>query len=179
MNFREYTNKEFKEILESIIILIDTREQVNSHIKLYLKKNNVKYIDYKLDFGDYSFMVPKNEKLYILDDIYFDKEISLERKGNAEELSGNICEKTDRFKNEFIRANGKMRLLIEDSTYKDISNHNYKTKFPSKSYIGKLHSISESYNCPFFFVDKSNSGEYIYNTFKYYLKNYLKHKINY
>lgn len=171
---KKYTKNEIDTIIKSIVILIDTREKVNSHIKLWLKSNKINYIDYKLNFGDYSFYIPKNEKIGIEEDMYFNNEIAIERKASAEEISGNFTEKSDRFKREFERSNNCLRLLIENTSYSKISKGEYGTKFPPKSFLGKLHSVQENYDCPFIFIDKENSGEYIYNTFKYYLRNKLK-----
>lgn len=175
---REYKEKEIRQILNSIIVLVDTREKVNSHIKMWLKSNKINYIDYTLSFGDYSFMLPKNESLDILEDLYFTEEIAIERKANAEEISGNFTQGRDRFRREFERSNGVLRLLIEDSNYADICEGKYRTEFPKESFVGSLHSFQEQFNCPFFFTDKEHSGKYIYNTFKYYLKNKFKEQTN-
>lgn len=171
---KNYKDKEIKQICNNICILIDRREKVNSHITMWLKHNKIKYEPFTLSFGDYSFYIPANEELGILDDIYFNNIITIERKANAEEISGNLSEGRDRFKREFDRGNSKIRLLIEDSSYSDISEGKYDTKFNSKSFIGSLHSLQEEYNAPFFFTNKEHSGEYIYNTFKYYLRNQFK-----
>jgi len=174
MFIRQYNDKEISMILNSIVLLIDTREKVYSHIKIWLKSNKIDFEVQGLNFGDYSFYIPKNIKLDILDDIRFDSEIVMERKANAEEISGNLTNGRDRFKREFERGNGKIRLLIEDSSYANISEGKYSTKLNPKSFIGSLHSIQEEYDVPFFFTSKEHSGEYIYNTFKYYLRNKLK-----
>ena len=171
---RAYKDKEIKQILNSITVLVDRREKVNSHIKMWLKSNKIKYIDYTLSFGDYSFMIPKNESLDILEDLYFTDEIAIERKAHAEEISGNFTQGRERFKREFERSNGTLRLLIEDTNYANICDGKYKTDFPKESFVGSLHSFQEQYSCPLFFTDKEHSGKYIYNTFYYYLRNELK-----
>lgn len=180
MNFnRAYTEKEINKIINSMVILIDTRDKQISHIIMYLKHNNINYERYTLEFADYSFKIPKNIDLGIEEDLYFYNEIAIERKASAEEISNNFSNCRDRFKREFEKGNNKIRVMIENTTYSDISNHNYDTKFSEKSFIGSLHSFQESYNAPFIFIDKNHSGEYIYNTFKYYLRNKLRNnKIN-
>jgi ERCC4-type nuclease len=173
----EYTDKQIKEIIDSIVILIDSREKVNSHIKMWLKSKKIPFEILKLDFGDYSFYIPKNDKLGIFEDIYFNNELAIERKANAEEISGNFTEERERFEREFTRGCGKIRLLIEDSSYSNICDGEYGTKLNPQSFTGSLHSFQEKYNTPFFFIDKQYSGIYIYNTFKYYLRNQLnKHR---
>ena len=174
---REYSNKDIKQLLDSMIILIDSREKKISHLLMYFKHKKIKYEIYKLDYGDYSFMIPKNESLDILEDIYFNDKIAIERKANAEEISNNFAKGRERFHKEFERSSGNLRLLIEDSTYSDISNGEYNTKFPKESFIGSLHSFQEKYDCPFFFIDKQHSGEYICTSFKYYLKNNINNKL--
>lgn len=171
---RQYKAKEIEKIIKSMVILVDTREKVWSHIKLYFKSKKINLEIYGLNFGDYSFMIPKNEDLGILEDIYFDKEIVIERKANAEEISGNLTNDRERFKREFDRGSSKIRLLIEDSSYSNICDGKYNTEIDPGSFVGSLHSIQEEFNAPFFFTDKEHSGQYIYNTFKYYLRNQLK-----
>ena len=170
----KYTESEQKKILNSIIILVDTREKKFSHIKLYLKHNKIPFEITKLDFGDYSVKIPANKKLGINEDIDFRNEIAVERKANAEEVSGNLTNDRDRIKREFSRGKSKIRFLIEDTSYGDISDHNYNTDMNPDSLLGSLHSIQKEYNNNFFFCDKEHSGKYIYKTFYYFLRNKLK-----
>lgn len=162
--------------MSSIVILVDSREQVNSHIKLWLKSHKINFVVQKLDFADYSFYIPKNIDFEIEEDIYFTNEISVERKANLEELSGNFSTDRERLAREFERHEGHMILMIEDSGYKDIINNNYKSKYPPQSYIGSLHSFSLRYDVPFIFVSKENSAHFIYYTFYYWLRNKLLNK---
>ena len=71
----KYTENEEKELLNSIVILVDTREKVNDHIIQYFEKHEIPYKKKALKNGDYSFYVPKNEKLGIFRDTYFNDEI--------------------------------------------------------------------------------------------------------
>jgi hypothetical protein len=126
-----------------------------------------------MDFGDYSFFIPANEKLSIPRDYYYTNNICIERKGSLDELVGNFSEDRDRIEDEFLRHRGKMFLLIEGSSYKDIYEGNYRSKYSSKSLVGTLHSFSDRYNVPYIFIDKEYSARYIYFTFYYYLRNQL------
>jgi ERCC4-type nuclease len=60
-----FTDKEIKELLSGLVILIDTREQGNSHILKYLESHKITHKKRKLDYGDYSAYLPKNEGLGI------------------------------------------------------------------------------------------------------------------
>lgn len=173
----KYKDSEIDKLLKSIVILIDTREQENSHIKEYFDKKKIKYDIQKLNYGDYSFYIPKNEELGIPRDLYFDGIITIERKGSLEELSGNFTKDRARIEEEFSRKKGKLHLMIEDATYDYIVLHNYNTQYNPKSFIATLKTFEVRYNINTFFVSKRGAGNYIYYTFVYYLREYLKNKI--
>lgn len=172
-NNYKYTESEQKKILSSVTILVDSREQKNQHILSWYDAKKIPYKEYKLDCGDYSFYVPANPELSIHRDTYYDKQVCIERKGTLDELIGNFSERT-RIEDEFLRHKGNMTLLIENSSYKDMYEGNYQSKYNSKSAIGTLHSFSLRYNVPFVFLDASYSAKFIFCHFYYYLKNKLK-----
>lgn len=170
----KYSDKEQKELLNSMIILVDSREKSNQHI---LDLFDIKKIPYKvmgLAQGDYSFYIPADPTLNIDRDIYFDKDVVVERKSGLQELSGNFTNDRDRIKTEFAQFKGSMQLLIESSTYKDLVAGNYNTKYNSSSFIASLHSMSWEYGIPFIFIDKEYSGIYIYTHLRYWLRNLIK-----
>lgn len=169
-----YTDKELKELLKSMVVLVDTREQKNEHLISYWESKKIPYEVMKLDFSDYSFKLPANPELGILKDLYFCDLISCERKGSLEELSGNLTNDRVRIESEFIRSKGKVHLLIENSTYADIINHKYKTEYKPVSFLASLHSFSERYGFSVQFMpDNTYSGQFIYYTFYYFLRNWI------
>ncbi|MBN4074753.1 MAG: hypothetical protein COA82_12610 [Alkaliphilus sp.] len=173
-----YTDTELTQILDSMIIITDSREKKNDHILNYLQKKGIKTKVRKLDYGDYSFLVPANPELGIMRDLSFATTISIERKASLEELSRNLAQDRARFEAELIRAKGKdckFFLMIEDSNYSDIVNHKYKTDYKPKSYVASIITLSLRYNFNINFITKQCAGNYIYHTFYYYLRNYLKH----
>lgn len=170
-----YTDAEIKEILESITIICDTREKVSKHILNYFDKKKIAYVIKKLDYGDYSFYVPKNENLGIMKNISFKDEIAIERKANLEELSGNLAQQRDRFEKELSTYKGKLHLLIENASYHDICEGNYNTDYNKKSYLGSLHSFSNKYAFDIMFMPNNQySGVFIYYTFCYFLRQLIK-----
>ncbi len=169
-----YTDKEIEILLKSIVILIDTREQQNDHILEYLDKKKIKHEKMKLNHGDYSFYIPKDTELGIVRDLYFKDIVSIERKGSLEELSSNFTVGRTNIEEEFTRKNGKMYLMIENATYEDIVKHNYNTQYEPKSFIATLKTYEARYNINTSFVTKGGAGNYIYYTFRYYLREYLK-----
>ena len=55
----KFTDKELKQALNNLTILVDTREQKNEHILDAFNKLKVNYKVQQLDFGDYSCFIPK------------------------------------------------------------------------------------------------------------------------
>lgn len=151
----KYTDIDLKSLLHSITILVDTREQKNDHITNYFEKQGISWKSYKLSYGDYSFMIPANNKLGVIRDLYFDKDFVIERKANLEELSNNLTQGRERLENEFIRANNtKLILVIEDNKYDDIIKHKYNTQYNPKSFIASLMCFLHRYNINTTFIPK-------------------------
>lgn len=170
-----YTDKELDELAKSQVILVDTREKNNSHLLELWDKQKIPYKKKALEQGDYSFMIPANEKLNIPRDLYFDKEIIVERKGSLEEISGNLTSGRDRFEKELALAPPTKVLMIENAEYKDICTGNYKTDYNKKSFLASLHSFWLRYNIPIFFMpDKTYGAVFIKKYFEYYLKEHLR-----
>ncbi len=65
-----YSETELKEILDSMIIIVDTREQKNQHVLDYLRKKKVAIKFKGMKTGDYSAMIPKNDEFGISRDMY-------------------------------------------------------------------------------------------------------------
>ena len=166
--------KQIQEIVESIEIIIDTREQKNSWITDYFDKRGIKYFGKKLNFGDYSFQCKINDEI-----VSFEKEISIERKANLIELSNNFTVKRPQFVKEMERkGDAIMLLLIENNTFKDLLMGKYRSEFHPKSFLASLLSFKYRYNLFIEFLrDKECSGSFIYHNFKYYLQEYLKNML--
>lgn len=171
----KYTDKEKDELIKSMVILVDTREKVNEHIISVFDKNKISHESKALDRCDYSFYIPANEKLGIIRDIYFDKEVAIERKASLEEISNNLTKERDRFEKELALAPKTKVILIENACYEDICTGNYNSQFNKKSFLATIHSFWFRYNVPFFFIkDKTKSAIFIRKYFEYYLKELLR-----
>lgn len=171
----KYTDKEMDELISSMVVLVDTREKKNEHILEYFDKKKISYKKKALDYGDYSFMIPANEKLSIPRDLYFSNKVIIERKGSLEEISGNLTKERDRFEKELCLAPKTKVLLIENSSYSDIATGNYNTQYNKKSFWASIHSMWFKYNIPVFFMqDNKWSGLFIRGYFTYFLKNYIR-----
>lgn len=169
-----YTDAELKKLLESLEIVIDTREQENSHIVDYLEKKKVAYRVEKLEHGDYTAMLPANPELGIYRDMYLSNVLSIERKGSLEELSGNFTKDRSRIESEFLRSKGRMILLIEGASYDDILNHRYKTQYDPKSFVATIKAFESRYRIETAFTSKKSAGNYIYHSLYYQTRESLK-----
>ena len=171
----KYTDKEIDELVKSMVILYDTREQVNEHILQYFDKAQVNYKKKKLDYGDYSFYVPKNDGLNIPRDLYFDRDIIIERKSGLTELAGNLSEDRARLEKEIALSPKRKVLLIENATYEDVLKGNYRSNYGAKAMWATIHSWWERYDLPVMFMsDNKWSGYFIKGFFTYYLKEQLR-----
>ena len=90
-----YTDAGIKQRLKELVVICDTREQVNGHVTSWLDRNHIQHKSRTLETGDYSVM---------LGDITFEDEVVVERKANLDEIAGNFTAGRERFEREMIRA---------------------------------------------------------------------------
>lgn len=89
----KFTEKEIKELYKKIVVLVDTREQENFHITNWFARNKIPFKVQKLDYGDYSAMLPAGAFKGQLRDIYFTNDLVIERKFCIDELAMNLKDK--------------------------------------------------------------------------------------
>lgn len=160
---------------KQMVILVDSREKRNEHILSYFDKQEIAYKKEKLEYGDYSFMIPATAAG---EDIFFHRDIAIERKASLEELSGNLAQERERFEKEFLKAGNdgcKIYLMIESpGGYSDIIGHRYRTEFTPAAYMASLKTWESRFGCNVQFIDNQYSGYYIYSTFSYFAREKLK-----
>ena len=109
----KFSVEEIKRLTKNMIVLVDSREKKNSHILDYFRKQKISFQTEKLEYGDYSFMIPA---IVAGENIYFHWDCVVERKASLEELSGNLTGERERFEKEFLKAGNdgcKVYLMIE------------------------------------------------------------------
>ena len=156
---------EIEACLESMEILVDTREQPGARAsKRYAsfgcpsKRHTMAYGDYT-----YNFTLPSGELLFERFGTA-EGDCIIERKMNLEELSGCLCQQRDRFRREFEKAKehgSTIYLLVEDASWEKIINHGYKTKFNPKAYLATLTAWTVRYDLKVIFCKKETSGKLI------------------
>lgn len=161
------TEKEVKDLLKTMALIVDTREQVNYNILGYLSEKGIPHISRKLDVGDYSCEI---------DGMTLEDSIAIERKNSIDEIAGNFTADRKRFENEFLRAkaNGtKMFLVIENCSWQDIKSHNYHSKMSPAALMGSLLSWQTKYNITVIFTIPELTGEIITHTLYYWARESL------
>lgn len=169
----QYTDKELKELLSTLTVLVDTREQENLHITNYFDSKKYRHRSKKVDTGDYSAMIPKNPELGISRDLYIP--VSIERKNSVDELAASIKDRS-RFENELIRSQKlNFTLLVEDPNgYENIIMGNFRSQYEPKALLASLKSFESRYGFTTVFIPKMAVGNYIYHHFYYHARNMLK-----
>lgn len=165
-----------KAIAKQMIVLVDTREKQNQHILDYFAKHHIAYRKEKLDFGDYSFLLPAAATG--IGNLYFHRDIVIERKASLEELSGNLAQERERFERELAKAKTegcRIYLLVEDARgYQGILGAQYRTGLKPAAYFASLTTFQERYNVHINFCDTPSSAYLIYQTFYYYMREKLR-----
>ena len=178
---RVFTDKEIKAIKNNLTILVDTREQKNQHILNFFNMKKIKYEVHKLDYGDYSCKIPANTIEGQTNDIYFDRDIIIERKASIDELASNFKEDGVRIKTELAHINKyniRSYLLIEDAEYdKNIRTGNYRSEYRPQSLYARIKkSIEVRYNTLVRPIDRKYIGSEIYNTLESYVYEKFRHE---
>ena len=168
-----YTEKEYKLLLDNLIILYDTREKSNESILEYFDEQGIKYEKRALKTGDYSFKIQACEELGIHRDMYYSDVLCIERKNSVSEIAGNFCEKDDRFMKELNRMINIQNcyILIENDSLQDIIDGNYKSKLNSLSLLRSLLTTQKRSNFYLYFVKSESMGQMIYEICKNVLDN--------
>lgn len=162
------TETELNKILKDLVIVHDTREQVNEHITGYFDKHYIKHIRRGLQTGDYSVQFG-NQTL--------EGDVVIERKANIDEIAGNFTVQRERFEHEFERAKAKgikVFLLIENCSWTRILAHEYRSKLSPKSLMASLMSWQARFNITVLFCDPKESGMLIHSILHYWLREELK-----
>lgn len=99
---------EKKNFMKKVNIIIDTREQKNSHIVTALDEMGVMHEPKKLDYGDYSFTIDGRD---------FSGVCVVERKANLNEVYSNVSSDRERIEKELDTASknaNQLTFLIEN-----------------------------------------------------------------
>ena len=176
MRFK-FTDAEIKKILKNLVIIVDSREQKATPYLKWFDRNNLKYIDkeeakkmkkekfYHLDHGDYSAMLPAGSIPGIDREIWFDRDIVIEKKGSIKEFA------------HLNKYSTKVYIFVEDNL---MDKHIREGK---EQHIGlwrkeSLYARFKTFEAYYKTIIRPINGEYmaseIYNTLYYHVYAFLK-----
>lgn len=178
------TDNNINKAIKTMRIIIDSRESNNDNIINYFNKKKIPYVIRKLDFGDYSAEILKNDEIGLPFDVSLEKRVVIELKHSGEnhngleELSGNFTNDRTRFENEFIRSQKEygiqVYLVVGNGSWDGIKNHNYRSLLNENAFYNSLLSWERKYNLKIHFVSEENIGEHIYKVLGTNLKKILE-----
>ena len=177
----KFNQKEIKKILDSLVIIVDTREQSNQHIIDFFNKKKIPYSIEKLPFGDYSCKLPAGSFEHQGRDIYFNNDFVLERKANIDEICSNLKENAARLKKELAHLNKyniEFYIFLEDENYElNLRNSNYRSQYDAFTLMQRIYKgIEAEYNTMVIPVPKSCMGSKIYYFLQARVYNLFKHE---
>lgn len=164
-----YTHFEIDHMLDSMTVLVDTREQDTPALRARLNGLGRPFKRCKLDYGDYSAEIIKPDGTVIS----AAKKIAVERKMSLDELCSCFTKERSRFEREFIRAKNdgaRMHLLIENASIDKAMDHEYGSKMAPKSLTSSIDAWSERYDIKVWFCQRRHTGERIGSILRYGIK---------
>lgn len=148
-------------LLDQMVIVVDTREQMTDKAVARYKSFGVPYIKKKLDFGDYSAVFGGDKDP---DRISLVNKVSIERKYDLTELCSCFTTDRKRFCAEFERlreAGDKMYLLIENGSWEKAYKGDYRSQMHPNALIASMSTWLARYNCQLMMCKPETSGRLI------------------
>src|SRR5574344_224135 len=148
---------EVKRQLDSLVCLVDTREQDTIRAKKRLESIGLTIERVALPFGDYS---ARCEALDLSD------KVVIERKMDLTELCGCYCQSRKRFEREFLRAknaDAKVYLLIENASWEKAYGGLYRSQMRPESLVASMTAWLARYRCQLIFCKEETSGKLIHD----------------
>lgn len=157
-----------KSALESMVCLVDTREQDTPLFRKRMQSLGVPHERRKLNFGDYSVKCDRAD---------LSASVSVERKMHLDELCNCFCKDRKRFEREFERAKkagAKVYLLVEDASWEQAYNGKYRSKMAPASLVASMQAWLARYNCQIIMCKQETSGKLIHDILYRELKEHLE-----
>ena len=147
---KKMTPFELQKTLDSMVLLVDSREKPTAEAKKRWESFGVPYRIHGLRSGDYTaeFVLPNGETFSL------ENHAVIERKLGISEICGNFCQNRARFIREFERikeAGAKAYLVIEGASWEAIYNHRYHSKMSPQALVASLTAWMARYNAHIIF----------------------------
>lgn len=154
------THFEIDHCLESMVLLVDTREQPTKKLRDRLELSGLPYERRKLNAGDYSCKctLPDGNELSL------ENRTVIERKMNLDELCGCFGRERARFEREFKRAaevGCRIYLLVEGGSWEKIYAGKYRSRFTPQALIASINAFRSRYGMQLDFCREEMTGKLI------------------
>ena len=159
--------------LESMTLLVDTREQPTQNLQRRIATSGLPAERIKLDAGDYSCKCTLSNG----SELDFSKRVAIERKMNIDELCMCFGTQRKRFEKEFERAKQagtKIYLIVEGGSWENIYNGKYKSKMTPQALVASIDAFRSRYGMQLYFCKAETTGKLIRDILYRELKEYLE-----
>lgn len=159
--------------LESMTLLVDTREQPTEKLKERIRQTGLPFERRKLEQGDYSCkcIIPDGSELD------FSNRVAIERKMNLDELCICFGKERKRFEREFERAKQagcRIYLLVEGGSWEKVYNGKYRSLYNEKALVASIDAFRARYGMQLDFCKPETTGKLIRDILYRELKEYLQ-----
>lgn len=159
--------------LESMVLLVDTREQPTQNLQRRISVSGLPAERKKLNAGDYSCKctLPDGRELD------FSNKVSIERKMSIDELCMCFGTQRKRFENEFERAfevGTKIYLIVEGGSWEKIYTGKYKSKMTPQALVASIDAFRSRYGMQLDFCKAETTGRLIRDILYRELKEHLE-----
>ena len=164
---------EIRRCLERAVLLVDTREQDTAALRKRLEMIGLPYERVKLNAGDYSIKCTDDNGT----EINFSSRIAIERKMSADELASCYTHGREHFEREFERAKAsgtKMYILCENTSWENIYNGKYRSKFTPAAFTASILAWSVRYGYQIIFCKSETAPKLIRDILYREAKEYLE-----
>lgn len=164
---------EIRESLESMVLIVDTREQNTDRMKKRIEATGLPMERRKLNVGDYSCYctLPGGQELSL------EEEVVVERKMNIDELCNCFGRERKRFEREFERAKAfgtKVYLVVENGSWEHIYNGKYRSLLTPQALVASIEAFRARYGMQLDFCKDSTTGKLIKDILYRHLKERLQ-----
>lgn len=158
-------NFEIQKCLDSMIILVDSREQPTERAQERYARFCRPYKRCTLAYGDYTYncQLPGGKWLYD-DSGTLRPDVVIERKMDLGELAQCYTWQRNRFEKEFEKAredHSRIYLLVENATWENLINGKYRSRYNSEAYIASITAWMARYGAFVIFCKAETSGRII------------------
>ena len=164
---------DLEKCMDSMVLLVDTREQQTERLKARIEQTGLPYERVKLEQGDYSCRctLPDGSGLD------FSNMVAIERKMDLDELCLCFGKERKRFEREFDRAKEsgcKIYLIVEGGNWEKAYNGKYRSKYNEKALVASIDAFRARYGMQLDFCKPETTGRIIRDILYRELKEYLQ-----